>query len=132
MATKQVTINGKTYHLGQLAHSKARETFFILLRNLGPGMGELIAQLASGGKLADLNLDPRALGRAIQDVCLRLNDADAAAVSEAFGSVTVVVAKGAKVELTPKAQERHFQGALGEWLEWLGHAVAWNYADFLE
>ena len=127
---KQISLNGRAYHIGRLQHSQARGVFVLLLRNLGPGAGELISQLSAGSiKLSEL--DPKALGRAIQDVCLRLSDADLATISEAMGSVTQVVAKGVKVELTVKAMEKHFQGALGEWLQWLGHAIAWNYDDFL-
>lgn len=126
---KQVTLNGRTYHIGRLVHSQARDVFVILLRNLGPAAGELIAQLTAGKAL---QMDPKALGRAVQDVCLRLSSADLGAVSEAFGSVSVVVAQGKKIELTAKAMETHFQGAFGEYLEWLVVCVEHNYADFLE
>lgn len=127
---KQVTLNGRAYYIGRLHHSQARGVFVLLLRNLGPGAGELISQL-SAGSIRFSEIDPKALGRAIQDVCLRLSDSDLASISEAMGSVTQVVAKGAKVELTVKSMEKHFQGALGEWFQWLGHAIAWNYDDFL-
>lgn len=130
MAQKQVNLNGRTYIISSLQFADAREVFFILLRNVGPGLGELIASLSSGSLSLD-SIDPKALGRAIQDVCLRLNAADAAAVSEQFGKCTTVIAGGKKIELTVKIQETHFSGAMGEWFQWLVECVKVNYPDFL-
>ncbi len=126
MADKRTIIGENTYLIGELDHIKAREVFFILLRNFGPGMSEAIAR----GALTAL--DGPALGRALHDMCLRLNAQDAETVSQYFGEVCSVL-KATKVDLGDgKRRNAHFKGALAEWLKWLRECVEHNYADFLE
>jgi hypothetical protein len=137
MSVKQVTINGNRYHIGRLEHTLALETFVLVMRNLGPGIGEALKDALKGGKgLKDLDLSPDAIGRAVQDVCLRLSAADAIAVGQAFGTVCTVIPAGpkpAKLDLSNvKVYERHFAGRLGEWFQWVGVCMQHNYADFLE
>jgi len=130
MSIKRAILNGRTYLIEHLLHSQAREVFTILLRNLGPAAGEALVSIAqSGGSLTGVS--PAALGRAVQDVCLRLNDADLARVGELFGARTTVVEGQQKFELDAKRQDLFFSGRMAEWAEWMSLCVEHNYADFL-
>jgi hypothetical protein len=130
MSVKRATLNGRQYLIEHLLHSQAREVFTILLRNLGPAAGEALVSIAqSGGSLSGMS--PTALGRAVQDVCLRLNNEDLARVSELFGERTTVIDGNAKTELTAKKQDLFFSGRMAEWAEWMSLCVEHNYADFL-
>src|SRR5262245_9735219 len=119
MSVKRVVIDGHTYVIGRLLHTPSLEVFTLVLRNLGPAVGEAVQAAIKGGSvksIAELNLDPRAIGRAIQDVCLRLSAADAGRVGEAFAGVTQVLLPGGKGKLDlTKADvyENHFAGRTG-------------------
>lgn len=131
MSVKQVTIGGRTYILGRLQHTASQEVFFTLVKNLGPAAGEVFAQIEVGKTLLESNVSPRAIGRAIQDVALRLNAADAKFIGDSFGSVCSVVVGKSKKEMTPAFMETHFAGALGEWFQWVWECIQHNYSDFL-
>lgn len=131
MSVKQVTIGGRTYILGRLQHTPSQEVFFTLVKNLGPAAGEVFAQIEAGKGLLDSSLSPRAMGRAIQDVCLRLNATDAKFIGDSFGAVCSVVVGKARKDLTPAFMESHFSGHLGEWFQWVWECVQHNYSDFL-
>ena len=128
-AVKRANINGKTYIIGRLRASEGREILLLLLRNLGPGLGEALVGAAGVSGLAEMPAE--SLGRALQDVCLRLNADDLARASEAFGGVSSVVTGKTQVQLTPEFQDTHFSGALGAWTQWIIACVEFNYADFL-
>lgn len=131
MSVKQVAIGGRTYVLGRLQHSDSQEVFFTLVRNLGPAAGEVFAQIEIGKSLLESNVSPKAIGRAIQDVALRLNAADAKFIGEQFGKVSSVIVGKSRKDLTPAFMEQHFSGALGEWFQWVWECIQHNYSDFL-
>lgn len=132
MSVKQVNIGGQTYVLGRLQHTESMEVFFTLVKNLGPAAGEVLTQLEAGKGLLDSNVSPKALGRAIQDVCLRLNATDAKFIGDSYGKVCSVIVGKARKELTPAFQEQHFSGRLGAWFQWIWECTQHNYSDFLE
>ena len=121
-------INGNSYDIGTLPIPQARAVFVRLSRVLGPVVGEfLVAAFPQGAKgfsgLA--NVEISAVGRALQDLCLRLDEQDLKFISEAFAAECLVNRK-------PMAAlfDVHFAGMFGEMFEWLSACILHNYSDF--
>lgn len=133
IATETVTIRGHKYLISRFPASTGRKVLALSSALLGPAIGEALANSKGDLKAmfsGALDIPPAAIGKAIQDLALRMNEPDLTALCEAFGAVTRVVVGDAAHDLDLKYQDTHFAGAYREMLEWL--LVAWrhNFADF--
>jgi hypothetical protein len=126
LPVREVDIGERHYTIHTLLLSKGQEVLIRLLRNTGPALGELVSGAKASAKGAPTTT-AEALGRAIKDLCLRVDSADLTYIRTAFGEVTYCNGQA----LQAKVQEIHFAGRLGEMTQWLEECIAHNYADFL-
>ena len=129
------TIRGSKYLLSRFTASTGRKVLALSINLLGPAAGEALANSKGDLKAmfsGALDIPPAALGKALQDLCLRANEPDLTALCEAFGAVSRVVVGEEAQDLTLKFQDQFFAGRYREMLEWLVAAWRHNFADFFE
>lgn len=126
LPTREIEIGDRHYTIHTLLLSKGQEVLLRLLRNTGPALGELVAGAKASAK-GGPSTSTDALGKAIKDLCLRVDSADLTYIRSAFGELTYYQGQ----PLTAKVQEIHFAGRYGEMVRWLEECIAHNYSDFL-
>jgi hypothetical protein len=127
LPTREIDIGDRHYTIHTLLLSKGQEVLLRLLRNTGPALGELVAGAKASAKAGVPTTSTDALGKAIKDLCLRVDSADLTYIRTAFGEMTYHNGQ----PLSAKIQEIHFAGRYGEMVRWLEECIAHNYADFL-
>jgi hypothetical protein len=98
-----------------------------VLRRLGKSVGPAIAKI---GEMDAKSLDLGKLGEALEELLTTLSDDDVAFINKTFASATTIVKGDARPELGSQF-DLHFQGALGEWFEWLKFSLEVNYGPLV-
>lgn len=130
-------VGDHTYRVSHLKTSKAQQMLVELLKLLGPALAALAGsssvEAIDPKKLAESKLNPEFLGRAIQELAGRVDNAKVSWIVEQLRDATEVQLEadgGDKwVKLAP-IYELHFPGRMREWVGWLQFALRVQFADF--
>lgn len=127
MALKEETrtVDGQRYHFTQLPFKDARKLWVLLVKRLGPTVGQLLSGQSLSQAL-DQDVD---IGGAIAQFASQLTDDDLDYVTQQLAKHCLFEHGGNWPRLSDEI-DTQFGGSLMHWLNWMRAGLEVNYGDF--
>jgi len=128
--SREKTIGGTCYRVLQLGAKDGRSMLVQLTKLLGPALANGLSGLGESKATEVESAMASALGNALHDLALRLDDREVAAILDKLALSTELVLGADHVPRLDKVFDDHFAGKYDELLQWAAFALEVNFGSF--
>ncbi len=122
---RETTIDGQAYRVTQFGATEGLRVWTKLAKLIGPSIGKAFGGVKGGTALLDADVDPRAIGEAVEILVDQLDETEVVDFAKRLLAFTMIDGREVNFEID-------FQGRMLVMLKVLQFVIEVNYSDFFD